>query len=226
MYIPGLLEEGGERVKKYKAEDAVKTSHERVLCFPRNVLSEEEWFQGFRPDHGELFERIIISGKASFVERKKAEEDPSLKQLIPYVVMKHGERLLFYVRGNQTGEQRLRDLGSVGIGGHISVTDHSLFEREMRDIFFSGLKREVEEEVTVKSSYRERVKGFINDDSNAVGRVHLGVLIIRELVSQDVSKRERSITSLEFLGIDELRARRGRLETWSQIVVDNWEKLA
>lgn len=203
----------------------MRTSHERVLCFPRNVLDERDWFQGFKADDGVLFEKIITSGKACFVERAKAEGDPSLKQLIPYVVMKHGERLLFYVRGSETGEQRLRDLGSVGIGGHISVTDHSLFEREMRDVFFSGLRREVEEEVVVKTAYSERVKGFINDDSNAVGRVHLGVLIIRELDSRDVSKRERSITSLEFLGIDELRARRERLETWSQIVVDNWEKL-
>lgn len=203
----------------------MKTSHERVLCFPPSVLEEEEWFQGFRPDDGELFEKIITSGKACFVERKKAEEDPSLKQLIPYVVMRHRERILFYVRGSETGEQRLRDLGSVGIGGHISVTDHSLFERETKDVFFKGLKREVEEEVVVNTTYRECVRGLINDDSNAVGRVHLGVLIVWELDSEDVRKKERSITSLEFLGIDELRARRERLETWSQIVVDNWEKL-
>jgi len=198
----------------------MRLSHERVLCFPRLLLDELGSFQGFRSDDGELIERILASGKARFIERAKAEEDPSFKQLIPYVVMVWSDKILFYVRGSQTGEERLKSLGSVGIGGHISVTDHSLFERDIREVFAAGLRREVAEEVDVQTEYSERIAGLINDDSNPVGRVHLGILVIWKLAKPKVIKRERSITSLEFLTLEELRKRRETLETWSQIVID------
>ncbi|MEA3312738.1 MAG: phosphoesterase [candidate division WOR-3 bacterium] len=200
----------------------MKASHERVLCFPKSLLDELGGFQGFRPDDGTLLERILSSGQARFIERGRAEEDPSFKQLIPYVVMVCRERLLCYVRGKETGEGRLCSLGSVGIGGHISVTDHSLFERSIREIFAAGLRREVTEEVEVQTEFTERVAGLINDDSNPVGRVHLGVLVLWELEEPRVVKRERSITSLEFLSIQELRKGIEDLETWSQIVIANW----
>ncbi|NLI97494.1 hypothetical protein GX441_02400 [bacterium] len=200
-------------------------NQEKVLCFPRSVLDEKEWFSGLRPDDSSMLDRILQSGKACFVERGRAEEDESLKQLIPYVVMKCREKVLYYVRGALSGEERLKALGSIGIGGHISVTDFSLFERDIEDIFFAGLRREVGEEIRVQTSFSQRVAGFINDDSNAVGRVHLGVLVLWDLVHEKVSKRERSITSLEFASMEVLKARRDRLETWSRIVVDNWERL-
>ncbi|TKJ44368.1 hypothetical protein CEE36_01095 [candidate division TA06 bacterium B3_TA06] len=198
----------------------MQISHERVLCFPRSLLNELGGFQGFRSDDGTLLEQILASGKARFIERAKAEEDPSFKQLIPYVVMVWSDKILFYVRGKKTEEGRLRSLGSVGIGGHISVTDHSLFERDIREVFAAGLGREVAEEVDVQTEFAERVAGLINDDSNPVGRVHLGILVIWKLAKPKVVKKERSITSLEFLTLEELRKRRETLETWSQIVID------
>ena len=200
----------------------MKVSHERVLCFPRLLLDELGSFQGFRPDDGTLLERILSSGQARFIERGKAEEDPSFKQLIPYVVMIWKDKLLFYVRGKKTEEGRLRSLGSVGIGGHVSVTDQTLFERDIREVFAAGLRREVTEEVEVQTEFTERVAGLINDDSNPVGRVHLGVLILWNLAEPRVIKRERSITSLEFLSLEELREGKNDLETWSQIVIANW----
>ncbi len=200
----------------------MKVSHERVLCFPRSLLDELGGFQGFRPDDGTLLEQILSSGQARFIERGKAEEDPSFKQLIPYVVMTWKDKLLFYVRGKKTEEGRLRSLGSVGIGGHVSVTDQTLFERDIREVFAAGLRREVTEEVEVQTEFTERVAGLINDDSNPVGKVHLGVLILWKLAEPRVIKRERSITSLEFLSLEELREGKNDLETWSQIVIANW----
>lgn len=200
----------------------MKVACERVLCFPRSLLDELGGFQGFRPDDGTLLEQILSSGQARFIERGKAEEDPSFKQLIPYVVMIWKDKLLFYVRGKKTEEGRLRSLGSVGIGGHVSVTDQTLFERSIREIFATGLRREVTEEVEVQTEFTERVAGLINDDSNPVGKVHLGVLLLWKLAEPRVIKRERSITSLEFLSLEELREGKNDLETWSQIVIANW----
>lgn len=200
----------------------MKAACERVLCFPRSLLDELGGFQGFRPDDGTLLERILSSGQARFIERDRAEEDPSFKQLIPYVVMTWKDKLLFYVRGKKTEEGRLRSLGSVGVGGHISVTDHSLFDRSIREIFAAGLKREVTEEVDVQTEFRERIAGLINDDSNPVGRVHLGVLVLWNLAEPKIKKKERAITSLEFLSLQELREGKDDLETWSRIVIANW----
>lgn len=199
----------------------MNTSHERVLCFPRKLLDEVGAFQGFKPDDGTIVDAILTSGEATFMERTKAEADPSYKQFIPYVVMKCKNKLLYYVRGKESGEERLRSLGSVGIGGHISVTDHGLFTGDIREVFRVGLRREVAEEVELETDFTERIAGLINDDSNPVGEVHLGVLVVWELNEPKVKKKERAITSLDFLTLEELYSKRGELETWSQIVVEN-----
>ena len=56
------------------------------------------------------------------------EEDPSFKQLIPYMLFRHrsppGPDMVFqYTRGTGMGEGRLHRKRSVGIGGHISADD-------------------------------------------------------------------------------------------------------
>lgn len=200
-------------------------SHERVLCFPRSLFERIGSFQGFKPDDGSIVKEVLTGGQVRFVARLDAEENPSLKQFIPYVVMRYGNKLLYYVRGKQSGELRLQGLGSVGIGGHISVTDHGLFSENMEDVFWEGLRREVAEEIEVQTEYRPRVLGLINDDSNPVGAVHLGVLVEWELVEPRIRKKEQAITTLEFLSIEQLNARRDTMETWSQIVIDNWAQI-
>jgi len=203
----------------------MNTPAEWVLCFPRALLDKLGSFQGFKPDDGSIVEEFLTSGQARFIERAVAERDPSFKQLIPYVAITSTNKILHYVRGKKSGEERLKSLGSVGIGGHISTTDHSLFRQDLREVFAAGMVREMEEEVDIKSPFTQEIKGLINDDSNPVGKVHLGVLIICSLDEPVVEKRETSITSLEFLDLTELVRRIEGLETWSQIVVNNWEKI-
>lgn len=201
-------------------------SHERVLCFPRSLFDKLGSFQGFRRNDGGMLDTILRSGEARFLERTRAEDDARWKQLIPYVIMTHKDKVLSYTRGRQTGEARLKELESVGVGGHISVTDRDLFRADPGEVFRAGLQREVTEEVYVQSPYEESLSGFINDDSNPVGRVHLGVVFIWKLARPAVKKKERSLNLLEFRAIEELLARRARLETWSQIVVDNWSQIS
>ena len=71
----------------------------------------------------------------------------------------------------------------------------------------------------------KRIVALLNDDSNEVGQVHLGVVHLFELESPDVSANEAAISELEFLSREELKARHDRLETWSQICVDAFEEL-
>ncbi len=56
------------------------------------------------------------------------EDDPSFKQLIPYVLFRWTDadgtvHLFEYLRGSGQGERRLHAKRSVGVGGHISSLD-------------------------------------------------------------------------------------------------------
>jgi predicted NUDIX family phosphoesterase len=192
---------------------------EMVLCFPRTLLDEIGSFQGIRTDVAAYVPRILEAENTHFVARALAEDDPSQKQIIPYVVIKKGDTYLHYVRGKGSGEKRLVAKGSVGIGGHINHGDENLFLTGL-EFYEEALQREVREEVTIEGPYTTRIVGLINDDSTPVGQVHFGIVHLCELGDQKVSKAEACIKELSFLTLAELRARRDQLETWSQLCVD------
>lgn len=156
--------------------------------------------------------------------RSAAETDPTHKQIIPYVLLEHEGKILHYVRGKKAGEQRLVAKGSVGIGGHMNDLDEGLFALD-EAAYRAGVEREVCEELNVETKYEDRIVALLNDDSNEVGQVHLGVIHIFRLETPAVTKREAMITELAFRTPEELHARRDNLESWSQICVDNLEQL-
>ncbi len=93
------------------------------------------------------------------------------------------------------------------------------------EAYRAAVHREIEEELKFEGGYTDRIAALINDDSNAVGSVHLGIVHIVSLEHANVSPGEKAIAELGFLTIEELRARRDNLETWSQIVLDDWENI-
>jgi predicted NUDIX family phosphoesterase len=140
-------------------------------------------------------------------------------------VFTHGGRILRYVRGGKSGEKRLVAKGSIGIGGHINDADEGLFAFNA-DAYRNAVDREITEELKLAGGFTDRAVGLINDDSNEVGQVHLGVVHVVELESADVRPGEAAITQLEFVTPEELRAGRENLESWSQIVIDHWEQIS
>ena len=167
---------------------------------------------------------ILSRGNNFFLSRAKAEKDPAHKQIIPYVLLAHEDRVLFYIRGKKAGEQRLIAKGSIGIGGHMNESDESLFALD-EAAYRAGVEREVAEEISIRTTFDDCIVALLNDDSNEVGRVHLGVVHVFKLAESKVDKREAMITNLSFLAKDELLARRESLETWSQICVDSLDRL-
>ena len=77
------------------------------------------------------------------------------------------------------------------------------------------------EELLFNTAYRQRIVALINDDSNEVGKVHIGVVHLFDLDSEDVAANEAPITGLEFLSRADLELRRDKLETWSTICLDH-----
>ena len=189
---------------------------ERVLVVPAVLFHEVGVFQGFRADVSRYLPLLLDPAQLSYRPRAEVETDPSFKQLIPYVVLKCGGQVFHYARGRRGTEARLRALRSIGVGGHISQDDRSLFGDPYRE----GMLREVAEEVYLESDYTERCVGLINDDSNAVGQVHLGIVHVFELTEPEVRRREQVLTRSGFAPLAELRAQRDEFETWSQFVLD------
>jgi predicted NUDIX family phosphoesterase len=197
---------------------------ENILVIRRSLFDELGRFQGLSFEPQRYLKAIISDGNTLFLRRAEAENDPTYKQIIPYVILAYEGRVVYYVRGKRAGEQRLVAKGSIGIGGHLNDADVGLFSLN-EEHYNRVVEREVHEEIHLLSKFRNQIVALLNDDSTEVGRVHLGIVHIFNLKEPKVRKREAMITGLTFLTREELMARRESLESWSQICVDALDRL-
>jgi predicted NUDIX family phosphoesterase len=187
---------------------------EHVLCVKRDEVFPEEAPNGFIGEGLERVQRVLRQG-SFFMQRNQVEDDPSYQQVIPYVVFRHGDRYLLTRRLKASSEKRLRQLYSLGVGGHINPGD-----LDNGDPIADGLKREWEEEVVYEGSFEARLLGLIHDDSSPVSKVHLGVVFLIEGDRPEIEIRETDKLEGELLTLDEMRIYYLAMESWSQIVYD------
>jgi len=199
---------------------------EQVLVVQRKVFEEVGAFNGLATDTQKYLDKLFAPGVPRFMPRPQAEKDPSFKQLIPYVIMTCNGKYLSYVRGKRAGETRLVAKRSIGIGGHINPTDDMPLFGNFYDTYLAAVQREVAEEVSIETKYKDRVVALLNDDSNEVGQVHLGIVHLWTLDEPKVNRKEQMITQMGFMSIPELQLVRGTMETWSQICFDGLLKMA
>ena len=197
---------------------------EMIMVVRRELLERLGMFQGLSFEVERYLPALLARENNFFMPRSEAETDPTFKQIIPYAVLVAGGKVLHYVRGKKGGEQRLVAKGSIGIGGHMNDGDEGLFSLD-NAAYEAAVQREVGEELRIETPYRQRPVALLNDDSNEVGRVHLGVVHVFELESEAVKKGEAMITELTFLDRAGLAARRENMETWSQLCVDGLDRL-
>ena len=193
---------------------------EHVLVVPTPVFHAIGYFQGFSTETTRYLAGLLKPEHMSYRPRAAMEQDPTFKQLIPYVIFRHttpsGEVLVFqYTRGKGQGEQRLHSKRSIGIGGHISSDDSSA-----ESVYDEGMRRELAEEVRIETPYRAQIAGLLNDDLTEVGKVHLGVVHIFDVERTDVFPREDEIMEAGFRPVGELLRDREHFETWSKICLE------
>ena len=190
---------------------------EQVLVIERKVLEQVGMFQGLTFDVERYLREFFVQGVPRFMPRSQVEENPAYKQLIPYVLMSYQDKYLSYIRGRRAGEARLVGNRSIGIGGHINPVDNEipLFDTDFSELYRTAVEREVAEEVSVETSHTDRIVALLNDESNEVGSVHLGIVHHWILDAPNVSKREQMITQMAFMTPAELHEVRDTLETWS-----------
>lgn len=197
----------------------VQVHTEHVLVVPTDRFHRLGHFQGFSAEVDRYLAELLNPHHVSYRPRGEMEEDPSFKQLIPYVIFRYvadGETTLFqYTRGTGQGEQRLHSKRSIGVGGHISVEDAATSGTD--NPYEEGLRRELDEEVVIETPYKVRCVGMINDDETEVGQVHLGIVHIYDVERPAVFARESEIVESGFRPAEELLADLDAFESWSQI---------
>jgi predicted NUDIX family phosphoesterase len=202
---------------------------EQVLVVERKVLEQVGMFNGLAFDVDRYLSKIFALGVPRFIPRSKAEKDPSYKQLIPYVIMTCDGKYLTYVRGKRADETRLVAKRSIGIGGHINPSeDMPLYEKLSEtnlSVYLSAVRREVAEEVSIETRYKDKVVALLNDDSNEVGQVHLGIVHLWTLDEPKVNRREQMITQIDFKTAAELHQLRDTMETWSSLCLDGLNQM-
>jgi predicted NUDIX family phosphoesterase len=188
----------------------VGSPDEQVLVVPRASVIRGEGWLGMRADGLEAtLEAVRTDG--FFMRRGDAEDDPTHKQVIPYLVLRDGHRWFLMRRTRAGGDARLHDLWSIGVGGHLNPGDGDVE---------GGLRREWAEEVIADFEPDFQVVGLLNDDTTPVGAVHLGVVFVADAGGRAVTIREVDKLTGAFATTDDVAAVRDAMETWSRLVFD------
>jgi len=186
---------------------------EQVLTVKRELVAQYIPETGISAENAREVVDIILK-HPEFLPRPQAEDDPSHKQIIPYVVLCRGNEVFATRRLKKGGETRLHGLISLGVGGHINAESDAPED----DILYHGLHREIDEEVIISKRGALTPRGLINDDTNEVGKFHLGMFFTLE-VEGEVAVRETEKLEGFWLRRDQLAEKAPEMETWSQLVV-------
>jgi dCTP deaminase len=185
---------------------------ERVMVVAREDLFHEGTWHGLKTDDVAKLVRVINT-KHKFMARGEVEDDPAWQQVIPYMFFENGGEYFLMQRNAGHTDKRLASNYSLGVGGHINKKDIKTGN------IVSWAKREFEEEVDYKGRYKAEFLGLLNDDTNDVGRVHVGLIIKMAGNSNGITVRDEH-QSGEMVGVDQLAKNYKKMETWSQIVYD------
>jgi predicted NUDIX family phosphoesterase len=183
---------------------------EQVLVVPRASIVPGDGWLGVRRDGIETA-LDAVGRDGFFMRRGDAEEDPTHKQVIPYLVLRDGERWFLMRRTKAGGDARLHDLWSIGVGGHLNPGDGDVA---------GGLRREWSEEVAADFVPDFVPVGLLNDDTTPVGAVHVGVVFVADAAGRPVAIRETDKLAGSFATTEETAAVREAMETWSRLVFD------
>jgi predicted NUDIX family phosphoesterase len=189
---------------------------EQVLVLPREAVPGGCDFTGVRPlASGELEAlHAQVATAGVWMPRDAAEKDPRHKQLIPYVVVQDANLVFLMERTDAGADSRLHRRATIGVGGHLNPVDDG------PNPLHAGLRREWREELDADWDPEFTAIGFLNDDRNPVGSVHLGVVFEVQARGRPIDVRERTKLSGNLASLDEVWAAWDRLETWSQLVAE------
>lgn len=196
---------------------------EQILVFPAENLDGFDFANKIILMNDAKFPALLgktaFADNLSFVDRKPAETNPSLKQVIPYCILIKSDKIFAYRRTSKGGEDRLHAKWSIGVGGHCNPIDSN-----QTSLFHGCLVRELSEEVGITdfSKIFYNFFGVIYDDSNEVGKVHCGFVCLVHVPSDiELHCADEALSHGDFENVDILKKNLDSFENWSQIVINN-----
>ena len=188
-----------------------------ALVVQRNVLFSDKYFQGFLQSHEHDFISVILREHGYHERGDVLEDNDTLQQIIPYVwIVNPVKKEVFAYRraANEAyREKRLRNKWSCGLGGHIEREDGG-------NPIEAAMMRELMEEVHMSLYPQPHIIGYLNDDSDDVGRVHFGVVAIAE-TTERVKKGDDEMAECRFYSVQELEALfahpENEIEAWTRL---------
>ncbi|HAR3949793.1 NUDIX domain-containing protein [Staphylococcus aureus] len=196
---------------------------EQIIVVPREIIfnNEKNTFNGFlnknKPEGQNIFDAL---SQYEVKRRGDMEEDPSYKQLISYCLLEneHGE-ILVYERLSGGGEARLHEQSSIGVGGHMNDVPGA---ESINEVLRVNAQRELEEEVGLSEQDSQNMEyiGFINDDNNEVGKVHIGVVFKITVSTNDVEAKETDTLRIKWVEKGNIESY-DDFETWSALILQD-----
>ena len=195
---------------------------EKIMVVDKNKLIKNGFGDatGFFTEGAEKIVETVLSDYF-FMERSLCETDPSYKQIIPYAIVRYGTNFLLLQRLAGQKEKRLHGLMSIGVGGHIN----ELEKNTGANILLNGLKRELEEEITIEYRMAPEYLGVLNDATNEVGSVHLG-FVYKIIADNDIfTINEPDKMAGRWATASELSRNYDKMESWSKIIIKSLTNL-
>lgn len=192
---------------------------ETILCIENSVLAQEIPSVGFIPMHQVDFDLFLVPQYLWFAPRSIVEHREEFRQIIPYIILHYENQIAVYSRTKKGAEERLHDRLSIGFGGHVALDDISLDGEIINPhkTLTRAVQRELSEEVQYASIKTQKFIGLIYDDSDAVSRVHLGVVELWTLEEPVIISTEDSICECSFVTVDRLQLQMDKMEGWSKL---------
>ena len=201
-----------------------------IMVFKKELLflKNKEYFNGYvSAEKANNFGLYSIIWKNLIpMDKELAENSPKYKQPISYVIIRDANsgNVFFYRRSNKKKnyeEVRLLGKEAGAVGGHAEIFD----ARDNNNPILRSAIRELYEEIGITATEKSiKFVGIINDDSDLVGKVHIG-LVYSVIVPVGLVK----VSSLEIDGgkfvspdfiKEECKLPNG-VENWTKILAKN-----
>ena len=191
---------------------------EQILVVKSDILFRDGKWQGLKTENLDYY-IDLINKNCEFKRRGDMENNPSFKQIIPYILFSFKNNFFAYKYLGGAGEKRLVDVYQLGVGGHINPGDG-----KEGDVLEVGMMREWDEEVDFKGRILEKkLVGIINSDAGSVERVHLGLVYNFIGDGPDISIKENDKMAGKLVEPQNIwQYIKGNPSIWTQIIYKDY----
>jgi predicted NUDIX family phosphoesterase len=154
------------------------------------------------------------------MQRRAAEENKSVIQLVSFYIVTYKDRYLTYKRTKRLPEARLHDYCSIGFGGHLNPDDiPSLFNFANPEEALTFILRELREELVLDEEPSIAFRGLLYDTSREISRQHLALVYDVALASDNFRIGERGfLMNPKFETLNEILQHSSDFENWSLLI--------